>query len=77
MLRKFAFSDGKVTLKEIGQYICNDIDNAYKIRRVNVTVVLTHHHNYNGTRKLIIKPAVIVISVTVGVTDFFSLPNYS
>ena len=57
----------------MGQYIYNDVGNAYKIRREHLTVVLTLHQNYYVARKLIIKHAVIVISVT----DYFFLPNYS
>ena len=51
----------------MGQYIYNDVGNAYKIRREHLTVVLTLHQNYYVARKLIIKHAIIVISVT----DYF------
>jgi hypothetical protein len=48
----------------MGQYIYHDVGNAYKMRRVHLTVVLTFHQNYYVARKIIIKHAVIVISVT-------------
>ena len=51
----------------MGQYIYNDVGNAYKIRREHLTVVLKLHQNYYVARKLIIKHAVKVISVT----DYF------